>query len=154
MNESNEMRGRLTLWLTDRGGARHAEQRCDNRIVTSGRLLVAQLFGGVSAGTPPAKVTHMAVGTGGDDPADAQAGLVAEIAPRKPISDVQYTQFVETVGSDTTTRVRVSLKAIFDFGEANSSTPLREAGIFTAPAGGVMYNRVKFADVTKTNAFQ
>jgi hypothetical protein len=31
---------------------------------------------------------------------------------------------------------------------------LREAGIFTAVSGGVMYNRVVFDAVTKTNAFK
>jgi hypothetical protein len=133
------------------------------------------MFGGVSTGTPPTQVTHMAVGTGADDPADGQAGLIAEVAPRKPITSVAYTQFVEASAAaalpaasarvlaggslatpaigDGVQRVRVSLKALFDFGEANGAV-LREAGIFTAPAGGVMYNRVTFDAVTKTNAFQ
>jgi hypothetical protein len=51
-------------------------------------------------------------------------------------------------------RVRASVKAVFDFNEANGTAPLREAAIFTAAAGGVMYNRVVFDAVTKTNAFQ
>ena len=32
--------------------------------------------------------------------------------------------------------------------------PLREAGVFNAATGGVMYNRVVFQDVTKTDAFK
>ena len=41
-----------------------------------------------------------------------------------------------------------------DFGDANGTAPLREAGIFTAETNGVMYNRVVFDPVTKTNAFK
>jgi hypothetical protein len=52
-------------------------------------------------------------------------------------------------------RLRVTLQTVFDFAEANDpSVPLREAGIFTAETGGVMYNRVVFEPVTKTNAFR
>jgi hypothetical protein len=63
MHENLEMKGRLTLRITDRSGAVVREQISANRIVTTGRQLVAQLFGGVTAGTPPSQVTHMAVGT-------------------------------------------------------------------------------------------
>jgi hypothetical protein len=151
MYETNEMRGRLTLWLTDRDGRRIGEQRRANRIVATGRQLVAQLFAGVAAGAPPTKVGFMAVGTDPTAPADGQAGLVAEVSPRKPIAGVTYTTFTDT---DGTQRVKVSLNALFDFGDANSAKPLREAGIFTANAAGTMYNRVTFDAVTKTNAFQ
>ena len=52
-------------------------------------------------------------------------------------------------------RTRLTLTAVFDFGEANDpATPLSEAAIFTAATAGVMYNRVVFAPVTKTNAFK
>ena len=52
-------------------------------------------------------------------------------------------------------RAHLSLTAVFDFNEANDpAIPLTEAGIFTAATGGVMYNRVVFAPVTKTNAFK
>ena len=51
-------------------------------------------------------------------------------------------------------RVRVTLKTVFDFNEANGTDPLREAGIFNAATGGVMYNRVVFDPVSKTNAFK
>ena len=43
---------------------------------------------------------------------------------------------------------------MFDFGDANGAEPFREAGIFTAENGGVMYNRVVFDAVTKTDAFK
>lgn len=152
MHEINEMRGSLTLWLTDAGGNRRGELRRHNRIVTSGRLLVAQLFGGITAGPPPAKVTHMAVGTGTKDPDDGQTGLTAEVA-RNAITEVTYTPFADGTGAGAAQRVRVSLKSIFDFPDANGAA-LTEAGIFTAPAAGVMYNRVTFLPVNKTKEFQ
>jgi hypothetical protein len=154
MHENMEMKGRLTLRLMDRQG-HVTEVTKPNRIVTSGRQLVAQLFGGVTAGAPPARVTHMAVGTNAAAPADNQTGLGAERGPRKPIAEVTYTEFDEAVpGGGTVRRVRATLRAVFEFGDVNGADPLREAGVFTAAAGGVMYNRVVFEGVTKTNAFQ
>jgi hypothetical protein len=155
MNEHIDMEGRLRLTLTDRDGRVMAERVHQNRIVKTGRRLVAELFAGVTGGTPPSRVTHMAVGTGAAAAADDQTGLGAERAPRKPITEVIFAEFDEVAGPVTTRRVKATLKAVFDFNEANDLTvPLREAGIFTAASAGVMYNRVVFEPVTKTNAFQ
>ncbi len=158
MEESLEMRGRVTLQLTDRQGHIVYQREQANRIVQSGRRLVAQLFGGVTSGTPPAPVTHMAVGTDATAPDDSQTALLAQRGGRKPFTEVTYTNFDEPVpggGTAVVRRVRASVTAVFDFEEANDSvTPLREAGIFNAASGGVMYNRVVFAPVTKTNSFK
>ena len=157
MNESMNMRGSLTLHITDREGRVVREQQYHNRIVKTGRELVAKLFAGVPAGAPPTRVTHMAVGINATAPADNQTVLLGERAPRKEIlpADVTYTEFDEPVqGGGTVRRVRASMKAVFDFNEANGPEPLREAGIFTAATGGVRYNRVVFDAVSKTNAFK
>ena len=155
MQESNDMRGRLTLQLSDRNGQVVLEQRPRNRIVKSGRQLLAELFAGVSGGTPPTRVTHMAVGSDATPATDAQTALLGERAPRKEIAEVSYVDFDETVDGKTTRRVRATLKAIFDFEDANDpAVPLREAAIFTEAAAGTMYNRVVFEPVTKTNAFK
>jgi hypothetical protein len=50
--------------------------------------------------------------------------------------------------------VRAQVQTVFDYAEANGADPLREAAIFTALAGGTMYNRVVFDPVTKTNTFR
>jgi hypothetical protein len=154
MEEQLEMRGALTVQLTDRAGAMVYQARFKNRIVTSGRALVAQMFAGVSGGVPPGRVTHMAVGTDATLPADADNGLKAERPPRKAIGEVDYSEISEGAAGSELKRVRARLTAVFDFGDANGATPLREAGIFTAEAGGVMYNRVVFEPVTKTDAFK
>jgi hypothetical protein len=93
----------------------------------------------------------MAVGTGANAPADTDAALQAQRSDRKAITSNVLTQFLDSGVS----RIRVSLQAVFDFNEANDpAVPLREAAIFTAAAGGVMYNRVVFEPVTKTDAFK
>jgi hypothetical protein len=154
LRENNEMRGALTMQVTDRQGLLVYEMRQKNRIVTTGRSLVAQLFAGVAGGVPPGQVTHMGVGTNATAPGDGDGALKAERAPRRAISSVDYSEISEGTGADEVKRVRARLTAVFDFGDANGTEPLREAGIFTAETGGVMYNRVVFEPVTKTDAFK
>jgi hypothetical protein len=149
MQETMEMRGNVRLLLHDLGGQLLLDRTHANRIVKTGRQLVAQLFAGVS-GTPPSSVSHMAVGTGADAPTDDQTALVAERA-RNPIATPVYTEIVDLVGVK---RFRVSLQSIFDFGEANGTDPLREAAIFNASSAGTIYNRVVFDPVTKANTFK
>ncbi|UBF27077.1 hypothetical protein K9N68_03650 [Kovacikia minuta CCNUW1] len=154
MQERIDMQGKLTLRLTDSSGQMIQERQYHNRIVTTGRQLVAQLFGGIP-GTPPTKVTHIGVGTDNTSAKDDQVGLLAERAPRKPISEVSYSDVIENPGTpNEVRRVKASLTAIFDFNDANGSAPLQEAAIFTADTGGIMYNRVVFEPVTKTSAFK
>lgn len=150
MDERQEMRGRLTLRVSDDEGRTLYERPHKNRIVTSGRMLVAQLFGGVESGATPAQVTHMAVGTNGAAPTDADETLRGQRGDRKRIGEVNYEELPE----GGVTRVRARLTAEFDFDEANGNDPLREAGVFNAEEEGVMYNRVVFDPVTKTEAFK
>jgi hypothetical protein len=155
LRERNDMRGCLTLRLYDREDRLLCDRRHHNRIVTSGRQMVARMFGGVSSGSAPTRVTHMAVGTDATAPADADAALRAQRGGRKPIGEVTYEEFDEPVaGGGSVRRVRTRLTAEFDFGEANGNEPLREAGVFNAASDGVMYNRVTFEPVTKTDAFK
>jgi hypothetical protein len=153
MTEREEMQGYLTLLVTDEDGQVLMRICRKNRIVKTGRLLVAQLFAGVSGGSPPTQVTHMAVGTDNTVASDDQTQLGAEVA-RNAITDVSFTEFDDTSTGTAVRRVKATLKAIFDFAEANAAKPLQEAGIFTAAANGVMYNRVVFDPVTKTQAFK
>jgi hypothetical protein len=145
------MHGQLTLLLTDRAGQVAWHKRAQNRIVASGRQLVAELFSGSFTGPPPVAVSHMAVGTDATAPADDQTALLAQRGDRNPIANVQVSTFDE----GGVARVRVRLETVFDFDQANDpAVPLREAGIFTAATGGAMYNRVVFEGVTKTDAFR
>lgn len=149
MQETMDMQGKVRLLLEDRDGRIVLDRTHPNRIVKTGRQLVAQLFAGVS-GTPPSKVSHMAVGTGPAAPSDDQAALATERA-RNPVATPVYSEIVDGTGAK---RIKVSLQTVFDFGEANGADPLREAGIFTAASGGTIYNRVVFDPVTKANTFK
>jgi hypothetical protein len=149
MIETLNMQGRVRLLGQTEDGRIVLDRWHDNRIVKVGRQLVAQRFAGVP-GTPPAIVSHMAVGTGADPVTDDQAALVAERA-RNPVGAPVYTEIVDAGGIK---RIKVSLQAVFDFGEANGAAPLREAGIFTAAAAGTIYNRVVFDAVTKASTFK
>jgi len=154
MRETMQMTGRVTVVLTDRGGNVVYERTHANRIVRTGRQLVAQLFGGTTVGAPPSKVTHMAVGTGSTLVADDQTDLVNPRMPRNPITSVTYGDVIDSSGGTPVKRIEATLQAVFDYGEANGSDPLREAGIFTAATAGTMYNRVVFDPVTKTSSFK
>ena len=151
MKDRMEMSGRLTILLLDREGEVRLEQTQGNRIVASGRRLVAEMFAGQTAGPPRTPMSAIAVGTGGTDPTDTNTGLVAQRGSPKAISKVDYGTFTDSASG--VSRVRVQLTAQLDFGEANDpSAPLREAGLFNAD--GVLYSRVVFKDVTKTDTFQ
>jgi hypothetical protein len=148
------MRGELTLQVIDREGRVVQRLRQKNRIVKSGRQLVAELFGGPQGDQEPTRVTHIAVGDEGKAPTDADTALVAERL-RKPIQAVEYTEFDELVGSEKVRRVRVKLQTELDYEEGNNTrTALQEAGIFTAETGGLMYTRVVFEPVKKTQSFK
>ncbi|MBE1610103.1 hypothetical protein [Actinopolymorpha pittospori] len=149
MRDHMDMAGRLTILVHDRAGQLVLDQRQHNRIVTSGRRLVAEMFGGTT-GTPRTPISSIAVGTGNTAPADIDTALVARRGDPKAITKVEYSNFTDTQG---VARVRVQVTAQFDFGEANDpSTPLREAGLLNKD--GVLYSRVVFKDVTKTDTFQ
>jgi hypothetical protein len=152
MHETMNMHGRVRLIGTTREGHVVLDRSHANRIVKSGRQLVAQHFAGVP-GTPPAIVSHIGVGTGGTAPSDGDTTLVAERA-RNAVTAPVYSAIVDGAGAQSVQRVKVTLQTVFDFGEANGADPLREAAIFTASAAGTMYNRVVFDAVTKAPTFK
>ncbi|MGZ4434396.1 MAG: hypothetical protein ACXVW7_12320 [Trebonia sp.] len=146
-----DMSGRLRLVLTDRAGTIVLDRTLGNRIVSSGRKLVAEMFAGQTTGPPRTPVSAIAVGTSSTEPKDDDTALVAPRGDPKGISKVDYSAFTDPATG--VARVRVQLTAQLDFGEANDpSTPLREAGLCNADK--VLYSRVVFKDVTKTDTFQ
>src|SRR5215207_6608354 len=100
MDHKHEMRGYLTLKVSDEKGNVICERASKNRIVTTGRNLVARLFGGFTS-PQPTRVTHMAVGTDGTAAVDNNTQLGAQrdataSVPRKQISAVTYEEFDES----------------------------------------------------------
>lgn len=154
MEERINMRGQLTLLWRDRQGRVIHQQRYQNRIVTSGRRMVATLFAGTTSNEElPTRISHIAIGTGSNPPSDNDLALQNEIV-RKPIDNIAFSELVEGEGEARVQRIQVGLRAVLERSEANSAEPLREAGIFNAEAGGTLYNRVVFAPVTKTDNFE
>lgn len=153
MREVIDMKGYFSLALIDPSGVVVVERKTKNRIVKTGRNLVAQLFAGPS-GPPVAIVSHMGVGSDNTEPSDDDTDLLAPRSPRKPFT-VEYLDFDEVTTGGTIKRQRVRLTAEFDFDEVNDpAVPLTEAAIFNDVSAGVMYNRVVFEGVTKTDAFK
>jgi hypothetical protein len=141
LNDSIDMKGRLTLKLHDASGNLVKEHAADNAIVMAGRDLVAKLFAGIA--TDP--ISHIAVGTGNTavDPANDTA-LKAESA-RKLITTKNITTDVG--------KMRITVSA--EFG-ADVIGALTEAAIFNSATAnsGVMYNRVVFDTINKPAEFK
>jgi hypothetical protein len=150
MHESLDMAGRLTIVMRDRKGRVVLEHAQRNRIVAGGRRLVAEMFSGTGSEETTHPISAIAVGTSGQEPADKDAGLAKPRGAPKPVSKVDVSEITDASGVQ---RIRVQLTTQFDFGEANdASTPLREAGLLNDK--GLLYSRVVFKDVTKTDTFQ
>jgi hypothetical protein len=149
MKDRMEMSGRLTLVLRNRDGTVALERTQSNRIVASGRRLVAEMFAGNTIGGPRRPVSKIAVGEGSVAPADGDTVLGAPRGAAKPINQVEYLP----VTAGEVARIRVRLTVQLDFGDANNpAVPLREAGLFND--ADVLYSRVVFQPVTKTDTFQ
>ncbi len=153
MTDRLDTRGHVTLRLTDRAGRIVDERRRRNRIVLSGRFMIAELFSETTS--PPGPISHIGVGTDGTTPADDHEALLAPRGARREITERDTERLTErTEDREEVVRVRVSLTAIFDYDDANGTEPLREAASFNGEEDGVMYNRVVFEPVTKTDAFR
>lgn len=151
-----DMQGYLTIQVFDRTGQLIHTSQSQNSIVYSGRDLVAKLF----AQQVIAPIRYMAVGTGAKavDPSTDQA-LENEVF-RKPLKLFNASEDLTDVVSDSTSgsvkRRCLTLKADLELTEPpNGSYDLREAGLFNSEQkGGVMYNRVVFPMISKTNDFK
>jgi hypothetical protein len=145
VSEYLDMKGRLTLQKRNAANQVLAEIAVNNNIVLSGRDLVAKLF--INEKIDP--ISHIAVGTG-TDPVNPGADTQLQTQFfRKAIAPVDPTQNLTTTGDG---RKKVMITAELDFSEANGA--LTEAGLFNAPTGGVMYNRVVFPAINKTGDFK
>lgn len=146
LNDSIDMKGRLTIQIKDKTGNIVQECAADNDIVMSGRELVALMF--VNKGGAP--ISHIAVGTG--------------TAAVTPASDVKlnvelFRKEIKTITPSTDILKkgdRVSVIVSTDLELEDAIGALTEAAIFNAldPATSTMYNRVVFPPVNKTTDFK
>lgn len=146
LNDSIDMKGRLTLRLSDLNGNLVREIAADNDIVLTGRDLVAKLFAKVAI----EPITHIAVGTGTDAVNPKEDKKLGKELFRKDIKAIDPAKDIIEVGG----KMRVVISTELNNDEANGA--LTEAGMFNAkePDSGVMYNRVVFPAVNKTADFK
>jgi hypothetical protein len=150
LNDSIDMKGRLTLRLSDRDGNLVREIAADNDIVLTGRDLVAKMFAKVAIDP----ISHIAVGTGTTAVAPGTDTALNTEVFRKPIAVIDPAKDITAVGG----KMRVVITTELDNSEpplgGAASVALTEAGMFNAATGGVMYNRVVFPAVNKTADFK
>ena len=147
MTEHLNLAGRLTLLKWSRDGQLVERRTVANDITLAGRDLVARLFNRERARDPIARVSEMRVG-GGQDPFDPKAtALVRQIGNPVPIAAIDEVEVAAASG-----RMRKLLRLTAELGEADGNGDLHEAGLFTAD--GVMYNRVIFDTITKSDQFR
>ena len=144
LSEQLDMKGRLTVRKHNGHRQLVEEVVADNDIVLDGRQLVAKLFINQSQ----AAISHIAVG-GGDTAVnpDKDKQLQQEIY-RKAIDRAELSQ------TESPQKAKVLITTELDFHEGNGE--LREAALFNGPNpdNSVMYNRVVFPVITKTDDFQ
>jgi len=116
------------------GGAIVKRIRRRNLVVNTGRDLIAGLLKGSSV----LYLTHLGIGTSSTAVAATQTALTAEVYR------AAYTQ--TTLGTG-----QLKLKYFLASTTANGNT-LREAGLFTNPAGGTMFARATHSAIAKTSS--
>ncbi len=149
MTNSLLMRGHVRLSVENASGRPVRTFETHNDVVNTGRVLAARLLAGdtqMNVGPETATVgpvTHMAVGTGAEATAPDSTTLFSERTPRSSLGSV------EVAVSDNSAVARFAAtfqgEHLLEIGE--ETLGLREAALYTAANGGVMYNRVTFDEV-------
>ena len=146
MNDSIDMKGRLTLRLENANGETVQEIAADNDIMLTGRDLVAKLL---TATAGAAFISSIGVGTG---------VAAIDVTHTKLEKEIVRKKFKATAINPESTadgsRIKLTVSADLEFNEAIGV--LTEAAIFNSEVmgDGVMYNRVRFEPVTKTKDFK
>ena len=145
LNDHIDMKGRLRIRMQNRMGETVLDFKADNDIVLTGRDLVARLF--INEAIDP--ISHLAVGTGGTEVNPEEDNTLENELFRKAIMPIDPTEHLTDTEDG---KKKVFISAELDFTEGNGA--LTEAGLFNSDASGVMYNRVVFAPVNKTEDFK
>jgi hypothetical protein len=148
LHETQGMQGRLTLEQYAPDGRLVERRRFDNLITTAGKTLVARIFTGEIAGKPELSI---AVGDGNTPAAAADAQLRNQVDRAAAV-----TESVRTADAAGVTQAVAAVKASFPALSAGKSQILREAGILLQFENQppVLYNRVTFPDITRTDALE
>ena len=144
--EINYICGQLTLQQWTSEGQLVKAHTVHNSIALEGRRLVARLFNKDAAAGDIQRVSKIGLGSSQDPFKPDQTGLISKVG-ETPIAKVDQVQVTDANGTP-----RIALRLTGELGKDEVNHPLREAGLFTED--GVMYNRVTFDTITKSNQFK
>ena len=146
MRDHLSIQGRLTIRKHNLSGDLVDEVSVHNDITLAGRHLVGNLFNKDSANI--ARVTKIVMGRS-DAPFSEDATAIGDKVGE---TDVKTPLEVAEVLDPVSGRKRVTLRLYGELKEADCNDVLKEAGLFTSD--NVMYNRVTFGAITKTDQFK
>ncbi len=140
LQEQLKATGSLDIVVRDEHGHIKEERHVPNLVVTLGKAWIAGRLKDTAGGhTQPTQMTHMAIGSGTANPADADTALGTELG-RTALS---------TAGG-TVASATVTYAATFAAGTGTGA--VTEAGIFNASSAGTLICRTKFDVVNKAAA--
>lgn len=145
-SEDLNIAGRLTIQQYALSGELVDQVVAHNDITMSGRTLVARLFNRDKQGDVIQRVSMIHLGGSKEAFNPNHTALVQKIGTT-PIAKIEQLDVTDSSG-----RPRVMLRLTGELGERDSNGELREAGLFTAD--NVMYNRVTFDTITKSEQFK
>jgi len=123
-------KGTLGIVLTDENGNLKQELNVTNLVVDTGLDYIASRMKDATA----TAMTHMAIGSGTNDPAPANTALQTQLG---------------RVSLTSTTVTGNSVAYIASFAAGTGTGAVTEAGIFNASSGGTMLCRTEFAVINK-----
>ena len=131
INDTLKLRGDVSIKLYDKNGKIKDQREITNLVVNSGLAFICSRM----AGTSPAVMTHMGVGSGTTSAAAGQTALVSQLGSREALDS--------TNASANTIVFVCSLEA------GDGTGAVTESGIFNAASSGTMLARVVFPVVNK-----
>jgi hypothetical protein len=148
MTEELNIAGRLTIKKYTPDNRLIDEIRVHNDITIDGRELIARLFNKENPGDIK-RVSKIRLGRSQDKFNAQQKNL---LDPVTNPTDGQVWQTDISKIEQSQVQERIMLRLTGELGENDCNDELREAGLFTAD--DVMYNRVTFHTITKSNQFK
>lgn len=144
-DEGLALRGNVDIVLYNEAGAVKDERHIDNLIVDAGVEGVASRIaphdGSVN---PTAAYNFIALGTGSTAVAAGDTALAAELP-----TGANYARLQDATAQYSASTKKLVLSVTFAPGQATGT--LRESGIFNAAAGGNMFARQTFTEITKAS---
>ena len=131
INDDLKLRGDVAIVLKDKNGNVKESREIKNLVVTAGLTFICSRM----AGTSPAVMSHMALGSSATAAAAGQTDLVSILGSR------------EALDSTSASANTITYVSSFEAGEGTGA--VAEAGIFNAASGSTMLCRTVFPVVNK-----